>query len=104
VFQLAYGEYKATYITPTFNPWRDVILEWHEDCLPRSLLLVLLEQEQPYHCMICAAKVSDAEQVTYFTRGSKPSPPYKRLEARGYSLPMIAHIECWARALGRDPK
>jgi hypothetical protein len=93
VFQLAWGYYMQTYITPTYDPWSGVIAEWHARCLP----VRLTPQLEPYYCIVCGGLVTDGGEVAYVTRGTKPKPPYRRLEARGYKLPLIAHGTCWPR-------
>jgi hypothetical protein len=35
----------------------------------------------------------------YITLGDKPVSPYRRLERRGYTLPMIAHMDCWTSSV-----
>lgn len=92
VFQLADGQYMRDCITPTYNPWGGVISEWHDPCFR----VFCKSQFRPYHCVVCDGEVRDRSDVIYLTVGKKPKPGYSRLEARGYSLPMIAHTYCWS--------
>jgi len=91
VYQLAWGRYMRSCITPTYDPWTGPIIEWHTRCAPVNLA----PQVQPYFCVVCSELVDDGEEVAYVTVGDKPIPPYKRLERRGYELPLIAHLNCW---------
>ena len=93
VFQLAWGHYMRSYITPTYDSWFGVIVEWHHRCL----LMKFAPQMQPYYCIVCTQLVDDGDEVAYVTFGEKPQPLYKRLERRGYKLPLIAHGKCWPK-------
>jgi hypothetical protein len=99
ILQFARGKYYPGFETPTYASGGGFILfETHADCSIKCFKDAAFDPQwlQPYHCSLCKGSLPHGTEVVYASFGTKPSSGYIRPECRGYAIPLISHVDCWA--------